>query len=417
MKILVVDDDVGVRDNLARLLRMEGFDVLEAGDGRAGWEIVQQEMPDLVLSDVMMPVMDGHQLLVALRGNAATASIPFLFVTALTDRMDRRQGMNLGADDYLCKPFTRDDILDAIDARLKRSKVLQKPAPALSEPVPAVAVKGYRLVRRLGGGGMSEVYLAQREKDGQQLALKLLDTRLNDEGNMLDRFIQECELLEQIEHPNVARIYGHGFTDSHAFITMEYFAYGDIRQRMAAGFSPFEALVIALQVAMALAQIHAQGIVHRDVKPGNLMLRDDGSVALIDFGVAKHAQRRLEHTQHGEIVGSPYYMSPEQAACKPVSPASDIYAMGAIFYEMVTGRRPYTSETMEGILNLHLHAPTPRFEPKYAEFQELLDRTMHKDPAQRFSSARAVVEYIVNGWPTVVRLMANRFLLHGVTPH
>lgn len=405
MKILVVDDETAVRSNLVRMLRLEGFEVIEASEGRSGLELALRELPDLVISDVLMPVMNGHQLLEALRANVLTATIPVVFLTALTDRLDRRQGMNLGADDYLGKPFTRDDVLDAVNARIRRVKALEKSIPSAVEPSPAVQVKGYRIVQRLGGGGMSEVFLAERESDGQQLALKLLDTRSQDQARMLDRFIQECELLEKIDHPNVARVFGHGFTDSHAFITMEYFAHGDVRTRMEKGFSPFEALVIAMQVALALSQIHAQGIVHRDVKPANLMLRDDGSVALIDFGVAKNAHQHLEHTQHGEIVGSPYYMSPEQAAGKPVSPASDIYGLGAIFYEMVTGKRPYTADSMEALLHLHVHAPPPRFEAKYAEFQELLDRTMHKSPEQRFVSAQAVAEYIVKGWPTVIRLL------------
>ena len=117
------------------------------------------------------------------------------------------------------------------------------------------------------------------------------------------------------------------------------------------------------------------------------------------------------YTQHGEIVGSPYYMSPEQAAGKVVSPASDIYCLGVIFYEMVTGKRPYVADRMEALLQLHIEAPPPRFESKFSEFQGLLDRTMHKDPTKRFPSASSVVDYITSQWPTVVRLMGAHFLL------
>lgn len=417
MKILVVDDEAGIRDNLVRMLRLEGFDLLEANDGRAGLELARREVPDLILSDVMMPQLDGYGFLEALRADPDTAAIPFIFLTARTDRMDRRHGMNLGADDYLCKPFTRDEVLDAVQARIKRIKALEKTDPGTAtDASDPVHIKGYRVLRRLGGGGMSEVFLAVRESDGVEVALKLLDTRLNQDANLLARFIQEYALLEQINHPNVARIYGHGFSDVHAFITMEYFAHGDIRQRMASGFSPFESLAVAVQVALALSQIHGMGIVHRDVKPDNLMLRADGSVALIDFGVAKHANQDLEHTQHGEIVGSPYYMSPEQAAGKPVSPASDIYCLGVIFYEMVTGKRPYVADSMEALLSQHVNAPPPRFEAKYAEFQELLDRTMHKLADKRFPSAQAVADYIAAHWPTVIRLMEAKSLKHGTKP-
>ncbi|APW44231.1 protein kinase domain-containing protein [Rhodoferax saidenbachensis] len=420
MKILVVEDEASIRDNLALLLRMEGFELVEAANGVMGLALARQEMPDLILSDVMMPELDGYGFLEALRADPQTAAIPFIFLTARSERADRRRGMNLGADDYLGKPFTRDEVLEAVQARIKRVQTLEKtnPKPIAGSATAAGAtpIKGYKVLRRLGAGGMSEVFLAVREADGLEVALKLLDTRQHQDPSLLQRFIQEYALLEQINHPNVARIFDHGFTDEHAFITMEYFAHGDIKRRIAAGLSPFEALSIALQVAFALSQIHALDIVHRDVKPDNLMLRADGSVALIDFGVAKHVGQDLEQTQQGDIVGSPYYLSPEQAAGRPVSPASDIYSLGVIFFEMVSGKRPYAADHMEALLYQHVHAPPPRFEPKFSEFQILLDKMMHKDPLQRFLSAQAVADFIAHGWPTILRLMDAKSLQHGVKP-
>lgn len=413
MMILVVEDEASIRDNVVRILRMEGFEVLEAENGRIGLDLARANRPDLVLSDVMMPEMDGHGLLEALRADPLTAVVPFIFLSARTDRTDRRKGMNLGADDYIGKPFSRDELMDAVWARIKRTQALgltQAPAGA-SRPMAEnsglapVGIKGYRMLKRLGSGGMSEVFLAVREHDGLEVALKILDTRKHTDTSFLHRFIQEYALLEQINHPNVARIFDHGFTDEQAFISMEYFSHGDIRQRMVSGLSPLESLTVVLQVALALSQIHALGIVHRDVKPDNLMLRANGSVALIDFGVAKHSEQQLEQTRHGEIVGSPYYMSPEQANGKPVSPTSDIYSLGVILFEMITRQRPFVAETLEVLLYKHIHTPAPRLDAKFAEFQELLDRALHKDPAQRFASGQAVVDYITLGWPAVLRLI------------
>ncbi len=426
MKILVVEDEEGIRSNLVRMLRLEGFDVIEASNGYLGLQAAGRELPDLVLSDVMMPELDGYGLLEAMRADPVTAGIPLIFLTARTDRMDRRRGMNLGADDYLGKPFSRDEVLDAVHARMKRIQVLEKTGPKAIEIPAGVHIKGYRILRRIGGGGMSEVFLALREQDGVEVALKLFDARINKDTQLLHRFIQECELLERIDHPNVARVFAHGITDEHAFIAMEYFAQGSIKARIAQGLSPFEALMIAMQVGAALVQIHSLGIVHRDLKPDNLMLRADGCVALIDFGVAKQHSQSMEHTRHGEIVGSPYYMSPEQAAGRPVSPVSDIYCLGVIFYEMVSGNRPYVADHMDALLQQHIHAPTPALEPKYSEFQPFLNRAMHKDPAQRFASAQAVVDYITAQWPTVLRLLGSksssagtpsRSSLEGTMPH
>lgn len=415
MRILVVEDEADIRANVVRILRMEGFDVLEAENGRIGLDVARAHRPYLVLSDIMMPELDGYGLLEALRADPLTTATPFIFLSARTDRSDRRKGMNLGADDYLGKPFSRDELMDAVWARIKRVQAIGRSTPpvatlqpgALSGERAPVTIKGYRMLKPLGSGGMSEVFLALRERDGLEVALKILDTEANNDPSFLNRFIQEYALLEQINHPNVARIFDHGFADEHAFITMEYFSHGDIRQRMAKGMSPFDSLAVVLQVALALSQIHALGIVHRDVKPDNLMLRADGSVALIDFGVAKHAQQ-LEHTQHGQIVGSPYYMSPEQAAGLPVSPASDIYCLGVIFFEMIAGYRPFVAEQLEVLLYKHIHTPSPRLEAKFSEFQELMDLAMHKDPAQRFASAQAIVEYITVRWPTILRLIEAR---------
>lgn len=403
MKILVVEDEDSVRRNLAKMLRLEGYDVIEAENGQIGLALAIQDQPDLILSDVLMPVSDGHAFLAAVRQTPAIAGIPFVFLTALADRVDRRIGMNLGADDYLNKPFSREDVLDAVQARLKRVQAHKPAAVDIDLPTDLVQLKGYSIVRRLGGGGMSEVYLGRREADGVAVALKLLDTRLGAASHLLDRFIQECEMLESIRHPNVARMYGHGFTDSHAFISMEYFECGDIRQRMNSGMTPFQALSVTYQVALALKQVHVLGIVHRDVKPENLMLRANGSVALIDFGVAKFAKQNMTFTLHGEIVGSPYYMSPEQAAGEPVCPASDIYSLGVIFFEMVTGRRPYSAETMDAMLHLHMQAALPQFDARHTEFQPLLDGMMSKTLSSRFVQAGQVADAILARWPQALR--------------
>lgn len=431
LKILVVEDEAPIRKNLVTLLRINGYEVVDAPDGQAALQLAHEIQPALILSDVMMPVLDGFGLLQRLRQDPATAAIPLIFLTARNDRRDMRRGMNLGADDYLSKPFSREEVLEAVAARIRRSQTLDKthpparsstpgvpsqepsaPSPALrrtlptappnllpADTAPPMVIKGYQITRKIGGGGMSEVFLAIRESDGRELALKVLDTRINQDVAQLHRFIQEYALLAEIDHPNVAKIFDQGFADENAFITMEYFSRGDIKRCIATGVTPAQALSVTAQVALALAQIHAQGIVHRDLKPDNLMLREDGSIALIDFGVAKHSDGELGQTLHGEIVGSPYYLSPEQASGRAVSSSSDIYCLGVIFHELLTGRRPFTADRMETLLAQHLFTPTPELKGPHAAYQALLDRMMHKDPHRRFVSAMAIVEHITARWP------------------
>lgn len=409
VKILVVDDEPIIRMLLVSWLTTEGFEVLEAANGQAALALAREQVPGLILSDVMMPLLDGYGLLEQLRADPHTAGIPLIFLSARTDRVDLRRGMNLGADDYLAKPFSRAEVLEAVSARIKRQLTLEqshtlpmvdrRSASRDQTFKPPITVKGYRMVRKLGSGGMSEVFLAIRETDGLELALKVLDTRINDDVGLLRRFIQEYALLAQIDHPNVAKIYDQGFADEHAFLSMEYFAGGNIMRRIASGMAQDQALGVTVQVALALTQIHGLGIVHRDVKPDNLMLRQDGSVALIDFGIAKLADRTMDQTRHGEIVGSPYYLSPEQAAGGAVSAASDIYCLGVIFFEMLTGERPYAADRMEVLLAHHLFSPPPRLPPRHAALQDLLDQMMHKDPARRLGNAQAVVDSIAHFWP------------------
>lgn len=655
-RILVVEDDPTIRSNIARLLQLEDFTVITAENGAEGLARARAEKPDLVLSDAMMPILDGYGLLEQLRADPQTATTPFIFLTAKTEKVDMRRGMNLGADDFLTKPVTREDLLEAITARLRRVAQQDQrahslgggwmdlrasdtgqlpldnstcrvsvlfadvrnfttlserlPAPAVAEllnayfreacdpliehggrivrfvgdgvmavfmddgsdggphrsarralraalrmvlaaqnfrswieerhagtelpefaigvgvhsgevaltllgsrqqseftiigdtvniaarleaktkdlgwsviasdttvdlagpalrtgrravvplkgrsaPVHAheivglsedihdtliiapdaagrirealeqnaraasaaavlrgntlemdaaeaashIFIRGYRILRRIGSGGMSEVFLARRESDDQELVLKVLDTRVNQEPQLLNRFIQEFALLSRIDHPNVVRIFDQGFTDEHVYIAMEYFPGGDIKRRMAAGFEALQSVGIGLQLAQALAQVHALGIVHRDLKPENLMLRGDGSIALADFGIAKHLTSDLAQTRHGQVVGTPFYMSPEQAMGQTVTAKSDLYSLGVLLFELLSGQRPYMADNIEALMSHHMFTPVPDLPADLADYQELVNRLMEKEPAKRFDSADDVVHFIRTRWP------------------
>ena len=582
-KILVVEDEAPIRLNLTLVLKAEGYAVDSAENGRAGIEHAKRFAPDLIVSDVMMPELDGFSMLEALRADPRFADTPFIFLTALNDRTSMRRGMNLGADDFLNKPFTRDELLDALNSRLKKyenatrslaerlvagndelrrwyrqslsgdeaerplafaetagmtgkmavatvlfadirnfttyserlsagqiAELLNAYFEAVCQPIvrnggriakligdgimvvfearendgednhacrairaglgivlaagkfgewfkqhfdlgvlpefatgvgihtgdlmevrigppgaedltvvgdsvnvalrlegqtkelgwPLVAsaatvsmagglvttgesrrlelrgrnapieaveitgigaaagtsegpievpasvrealaqnakmtaraakaalsetlriitselsraiaagrplqIKGYRVLSKIGEGGMSNVFLAEREADGTQVALKILNARPSDDRQLLQRFIQESALISDIDHPNVVRIYDKGFTDDYAYIAMEYFTGGSLKDVIAGGLTPRQALSLLAQAAAALAGIHRLGIVHRDVKPANMMLRADGTMVLADFGIAKRTEGAMERTVHGEFFGTP----------------------------------------------------------------------------------------------------------------
>ncbi|MES2414988.1 MAG: protein kinase [Pseudomonadota bacterium] len=669
--ILIVEDDDAIRNNIVRLLKLEGFDTISAPDGQVGLERAQGFKPDIIISDVSMPGMDGFELLAAIRNDKGTATLPFILLTALDDRENMRKGMTGGADDYLSKPFTRNELLDAVNAQIKKRGLVEaviqtelaageerlratfshsigggipqafmveapegavteqlsnatvlfsdirnftslaeklgsgevaellteyferacqpvlknggryvkfigdglmavfsdsargSPLPAarravsaglamalaahefrawlehrfpgrglppfaigvglhtgevtlcqlgtvqsketapigdtvntaarleaaskelgwtvvastavllkagdgiltgsttslavrgkdlvvdvlevtglvttmadkvhgmaslteraqeISEAVKAnsaitaravksaldaklsalkaqsfdpsaatVRLKGYRITNKIGSGGMTEVYLAEREADGLPIVLKVLDSRGKEASEHLVRFIQEYTLLSKIVHPHVIRIYDQGFTDEHAYIAMEYFERGDLRGLFGPELTQQRALRVINEIAQALDAIHQSGIVHRDIKPENIMLRNDGSVALADFGIAKSMLKAesmgLTQTRHGDVVGTPFYLSPEQASGKVVTIQSDLYSLGVMMFEMLAGKRPFIAESLELLLAKHMHADTPALPESSVHLQPVVNKLMQKDPAMRYASA------------------------------
>jgi serine/threonine-protein kinase PpkA len=683
-KILVVEDEMAIRMNVSLMLKGEGYAVDSAENGREGIEHAKSFAPDLIISDVMMPELDGFGMLEALRADPRFVDTPFIFLTALSDRTSMRRGMNLGADDFLNKPFTRDELVEAVNSRLKKyentarslaerlvagndelkrwyrqsisggqperplafaetagmtgkmtvatvmfadirnfttyserltaeqiAELLNAYFEAVCQPIvrnggritkligdgimvvfearpedgednharravraglgvvlaadgfgewfrqhfemsglpefatgvgihtgdlmevrigppgaedltvvgdsvnvasrlegqtkelgwPVVAsaatismagdlvstgesrtlelrgrnapieavevtgigasagaqegpievpasvraalsenaqmtaraakaalsetlriitsdlsralasgralqVKGYRVLKKIGEGGMSNVFLAERESDGAQVALKILNARPSDDKQLLQRFIQEAALISDIDHTNVVKIYDKGFTDDYAYIAMEYFSGGSLKDVIAAGLTPRQALSLLAQAAAALAEIHRLGIVHRDVKPANMMLRADGTMVLADFGIAKRTEGSMDRTMHGEFFGTPYYISPEQANGKQATARSDIYSLGIIFYEMLLNRRPYVGESIVELISQHVGAPIPRLPQALEDYQPLIDGMMAKDPVDRLQDADEVLAAIDRVW-TQVALRAS----------
>jgi class 3 adenylate cyclase/tRNA A-37 threonylcarbamoyl transferase component Bud32 len=680
-KVLVIEDEPSIRNNIMLMLKVEHYAASGAENGRIGLESARRDPPDLILCDVMMPEMDGFAVLEALRAEPRLAEIPFIFLTALDDRSSTRRGMNLGADDYLPKPFTRNELMEAVNSRLKKFETLTQalaarlipqqdrltqkfrekisggdgsaavedaeagkltgktaeatvlfsdirnfttyserltsdeiaellnaylgtacapiircggvvmkfigdgvmalfearpnqagesharravraglamqlaalefrdwvrqhhPSESLPEfsigvgihsgevllcrvgapgrgeltvvgdsvniasrlqdqtkelgwavvaseatvnaagsavivgsrrtvqlrgrSIPTEAfeiigiaageaddapvqipedlrealaanariagdaakaalgitlsmmtsdfgdkrlrIQGYRVVSKIGRGGSSVVYLAERESDKQQVVLKILNATAGLNEIMLQRFVQEFDIISSIDHPNVVKIYDRGFSDRHAYIAMEYFPDGSLAEVIPKGLSARQALSLLAQVAGALREVHNRGIVHRDIKPGNLMVRADGSIVLADFGIAKRLGDDLGRTRQGELYGTPYYVSPEQIDGTAATLQSDIYSLGIIFHEMLTGQRPFDAESVSGLIALHVSAPRPKLPEALAEYQGLLDRMIAVDPRKRCKNADELLEAIDEVWTR----QAHRALKQG----
>jgi serine/threonine-protein kinase PpkA len=671
-KVLIIEDETSIRNNIMLMLKAEGYAASGGGNGRVGLEMAQRDPPDLVLCDVMMPEMDGFAVLEALRADPRLSAVPFIFLTALDDRPSMRRGMNLGADDYLPKPFTRNELMEAVNSRLKKYENLTQTLAAMvpkqdqltqkfrdkisggdsagsplspdagnltgkivvatvlfsdirnfttyserltsdeiagllnayletacapiirnggivwkflgdgvmalfeSRPdergetharrairaglamqlaalefrkwigsrhaahgLPEFAigvgmhtgevlmchvvtpgggeltvigdsvniasrlegqtkelgwhvlasrdtvdaagagvelgshkevqlrgrakateavqilgiaggegtdapvripqemrdalaanaeiaagaakaalsmtlhmitselgeirgvnqqtVKGYRVISKIGHGGSSVVYLAERESDKQQVVLKILNTSPGNNESLLQRFVQEFDIISSIDHPNVVKIYDRGFSEHYAYLAMEYFPGGNLGKVIDDGLTERQALSLLAQAASAVREIHSRGILHRDIKPANLMLRADGNIALTDFGIAKRLGD-LGRTRHGELFGTPYYVSPEQIMGNPATAQSDIYALGIIFHEMLTRTRPFEAESVSELIAQHVKAPRPMLPENLKEYQTLVDRMLAVDPRNRFKSAEELIEGIDEVW-------------------
>jgi eukaryotic-like serine/threonine-protein kinase len=250
-------------------------------------------------------------------------------------------------------------------------------------------IRGYRRIRRLVAGRLTDLYVGESQSAGTLVALKVArDRHEHEPTDIFGRFLQEYEIAQRIAAPGVVRLYDLGVSDEHAWLVMEYFPVGDLRRRMrAAALSAREALLIAIEVARALESVHAAGVLHRDLKPGNVMLRTDGSIALIDFGLSKDTALAQDATDSGVIFGTPHYMSPEQGHAEPIDARSDLYSLGVMLYEMLTREKPFRADNPMAIVYKHRKEPVPRLPSRCATLQPLIERLLAKSPAERYASA------------------------------
>jgi len=256
------------------------------------------------------------------------------------------------------------------------------------------AVPGYTVIHIIGQGGQAQVFLAEREHDGLRVALKILNRAMRDDPVFLERFVREYKLVASLNSNYVARIYDQGFTGDFPYIAMEFLPSGTLAARIREGLTARAALRIASQIAQALDAIHSQGIVHRDLKPANILFRADGRPVLVDFGLARDMRINSTLTVAGQFLATPRYMSPEQCLGRPVDARSDLYSLGAVLYEMMTGNKIYDHAHSADVIALHVHAPVPQLTDMLSVHQPLLERLLAKDPAERFQSAAEVIAEI-----------------------
>ncbi|HEY2402078.1 MAG TPA: protein kinase [Steroidobacteraceae bacterium] len=345
----------------------QGFDAVLLGDGRG-----LDELRDLT-------------------GRAGFA--PVILIATLVDPIEAKaHGAHavVSRDEIQTEHFFR----AVADAQWTQSRARQKwqtsPAGRETQSFGGAFIRGYRCIRRIASGPVSDLYMAESESAGALVALKVVRDRNKDQHDLdhtFRRFLQEYEIVQRIKHPSVVQLFDLGVSDDHAWLVMEYFKEGDLRRRMRAGMRPRPALRTAIAIAHALEAMHGAGVLHRDLKPGNVMLREDGSPALIDFGMSKDTALAQEVTDTGLIFGTPHYMSPEQGHGEPIDARSDLYSLGVIVYEMLTREKPFAAENPMAIIYKHRKEPVPRLPEPFEGLQPIIERFLAKDPKDRYQNA------------------------------
>ncbi len=434
-RILVVDDVEPNRDLLSRRLKREGYRVECAENGEQALRMVAERPFDLVLLDVMMPEIDGYEVLERLKDDRTTRDIPVIMISALDEMPSIVRCIERGAEDYLPKPFDPvllrarinaslekkrlrdheveylrqvDRVIEAATAveagtytegaladvagradqlgrlarvfdgmaaqvrareerlrdrvrdlraeieaaRQKQPRTAEASLDFASLPAGERFAERYEIVEMLGRGGMGMVYRARDLELDEEIAIKTLKPELLSDAALIERFKTEIRLARRISHRNVVRTHDFGEWSGVYYLTMEYVEGITVRElidtRGQLGVSA--TLAIASQLAASLEVAHEQGVIHRDIKPQNLLLDSDGALKVMDFGVARLAERTSTLTESGLVVGTPAYMSPEQLLAEKVDVRSDLYSVGVVMYECLTGALPFQAESTVSLI-------------------------------------------------------------------
>ncbi|MGF1614760.1 MAG: serine/threonine-protein kinase [Gammaproteobacteria bacterium] len=255
-------------------------------------------------------------------------------------------------------------------------------------------IPGYTIETEIGRGGMATVYLATQQLLDRKVALKIMTPSLAADDSFCQRFVKEGKTIAQFKHPNIVTIYDIGAFESHYYMAMEYIGGGTLKERIRDGSAVKEPLSVVRQIALALGYAHTRGFIHRDIKPANILFQEDGSAVLSDFGIAKDMASDEQLTRMGFTVGTPEYMSPEQALGRDVDGRSDLYSLGVVFYEMLAGRKPFLARDAFAVALMHANQPPPPLPDSAKAFQPVVDRLLAKDPRERYATAADLLQAI-----------------------
>jgi serine/threonine-protein kinase len=410
-RILLVDDDPDLLASLQQYLEQAGFEVVAVPSASEALTFLPELPPDAAVLDVVMPGSSGYDLLRQLRATPTTARIPVIFLSGLSSSIERVRGLSAGADDYLVKPFEPAELVLRLNKLLARKELASGSGALggdLEEAVARVSavlagggsIRGltlgrYQLDSILGEGGHGVVFRAFDRILLRPVAVKMLHF---EEGESPDQLraalLREAVLAARLSHPHIVAIYDFQETSHAAFIIMELVeGVGLDRYILAKGkLTPEEALAVGAAVAQALACAHNQRLIHRDLKPGNILLGRDGAIKVSDFGIATFLSSQAKGP--GEIFGTPGFLAPECIRGQPYDEKGDLFALGVTLYLCLTGKAPFSAgnilQTLERTLTFEPQPPHLLDPSIPLELSQLVMNLLAKERGRRPPSAASL---------------------------
>ncbi len=395
---LVVHDDLELRLKLAGLVRraavkLDADTISGSGLDSLSLEQLRSYVAVLLIVEFMQKGGAADPLAVVARLHARMPRMPIFVFARHGDERWAARAIKSGAADYW--PIHSVDLGEfaaALQPILDRARGAAVSRQSDIQSLPEVA--GYRVLKKIAHSSAATVYLARNDDLAQPVALKVQAIKGHESVSDEDRqrFARECEILSSLNHRSIADVLDFGITPEHVFLALEYFPCGSLRERLKNPLSEADAVNYVRQIGEALRVVHAAGIIHRDLKPSNLMLTTDNRLVLIDFGSARAQLLAQDLSRSDLMTGTPYYMCPEQIEGIDTDQRGDLYSLGVIFYEMLTGNLPFRGGTLAQIFEGHRSAAVPPLAAPLARYQPMINRLLEKKRDGRYPSAAHFLE-------------------------